>query len=209
MGEQFRKSPPLSLSLLALRFRDRVTFGVHFASPDSLSRLHSTLKTNINPKLPIYLVQHSSDSLIVYNANSQAPLSYSQMDVYLRGLTLDSNDLYLALFSLANLFLGLNFFWTRCMTAKRHLFLCVIKAVEVNLMILMSLTVVWPLIASFASSCLQVLPQNYLTAEQWFNWINLTWSSSVAFQFRAQVLSPFMFERFVVAFISSGVILCK
>src|SRR5699024_8241540 len=56
LGEQFRPSPPLSLSLLALHFRERIHFAVHFASPPELSHLHAKLQTNIDPRLPIYLI---------------------------------------------------------------------------------------------------------------------------------------------------------
>ena len=223
MGEQFRHSPPLSLSLLALRFRDRVAFGVHFAkSPDSLARLHAQLGTRLAPHLPIYLVvMHSSGGggqlVVVYNADQPGPLSYAAMDAYLRGLAPESNDLCLVLFALANLYLGLNFFWTRCVTARRHLALCAITAVEVNLLLLSMTAVFWPLVrdgSGLAANYLLLLsfvPEKWpLLVEQSISLAHSSlWSSAFAFHFRAQLLSPYSTERFFAAFILSGVVLGK
>ena len=208
MGNQFQNNPPLGLAILGLQFRERIQFGIYFATPNELCEYHNRFKTNISPQLPIYLLFNYPD-LIVYNVNNFEPLSYVQVDGYLRGLLPELSDIYLVLFSMLNLCLGLNFFWTRCMSACKHLSLCLVKTVEINLILGGSTIMTSMLSNNVFVVCNFVLPQNTISSlsNQITNLFQSLWSSKWAFYFRSQLLSSFAFERHLLAFLITGLLL--
>lgn len=118
-------TPPLILSALAMKFNGRITFGMFRADNEGKS-------TNgmISKKLPIYVISLGDQTLYYYGNKSGESFKYRNMELLLRTLKPEMNDVFLLSLFIVNAVVCLNFCWMKCSRFWKHLvygFVCFVK----------------------------------------------------------------------------------
>lgn len=128
--------PPLFLLALGVKFSGRVRFGmVHLKDRDKTKELEEELKVRLaspgGSKLPTYLVV-TREHIFVYGRRVGEYLNYHRMELLLRSLRPEANDVFLLSLLLVNLLGGLNFFLVREQRLWRQAVFCLWRLGKAN-----------------------------------------------------------------------------
>lgn len=105
--------PPLFLAALSIKFTGRVHFGMFTVKKEDTEAVRKRLRLN-DKKLPIYLVV-TPEKKIVYGSKKLEYFNMWSMNVFLRGIQPETNDIFLCSLLLVNMLVGV----TICLTSTR------------------------------------------------------------------------------------------
>lgn len=109
-------APPLILSALAIKFSGRIKFGNFKVTVKN----KKTLMKTFEKRIPSYLIVTSERSY-PFGMKSGERITYRSMEIFLRSLKPEMNDLFLLSIFLVNLSVGLHFFWIKCSKLWKHI----------------------------------------------------------------------------------------
>ncbi|KAI1285896.1 E3 ubiquitin-protein ligase [Halotydeus destructor] len=112
-------TPPLILSALAMKFNGRIKFGMvcDSSTGDTFNKLQ---QTTVIHKLPLYLVSLADHSVYHYGNKAGEVFSYRSMELFLRTVKPEMNDIFLVNLLIVNIVIGLHFFWIKCSSIWMH-----------------------------------------------------------------------------------------
>lgn len=108
--------PPLFLAALSIKFTGRVNFGMFTVKKEDTESVRKRLRLN-DKKLPVYIVI-TPEKKILYGSRKLEYFNMWSMNVFLRGIQPEMNDVFLYSLLLVNMLVGL----TICLTST-HLWL--------------------------------------------------------------------------------------
>ena len=120
-------TPPLILSALAIKFSGRIKFGFFRTNTEK----KKSLIAKLDKRIPSYLLV-LSDRHYSYGFKAGENLKYGSMELILRTLKPEMNDLFLLSILLTNLSLGLHLFWMKCSKIWKHLIYWLMNAIKYN-----------------------------------------------------------------------------
>ncbi|RWS26486.1 E3 ubiquitin-protein ligase RNF103-like protein, partial [Leptotrombidium deliense] len=150
--------PPLILSALAIKFSGRIKFGI-FKVDDR----QKYFKLNeVEKKLPILsVILSAKQNLYVYNKKPGENMSYKSIELLLKWIKPEMNDVFYLNLLLVNIIAGLNCFWMRCSKFWKHLIYAFVHLIKLNCyLFLVWLTVLalynFPLMNRVTDRCLDI-----------------------------------------------------
>lgn len=108
---------PLVLSTLAIKFSGRIKFGAF-----KLNAKNGTTKifSNHDGKLPLIVIVFSNSNIYIYNRKSGECFNYRSLELFLKSMRPEMNDVFLITLILLNSSLGLELFWIRRRKLWQH-----------------------------------------------------------------------------------------
>lgn len=157
------KSPPLFFSALAIKFTGRVTFSlttpVEETEKSELPQpLSSSRKSISRPK---YLILMPKNSLYEYGNRGGETFNFRSMELMMKTLIPEMNDVFLLSLILVNIASSLDLFWIKCTKLWKHIMYWMLRVIEANIILflfwLFFMTVSGlPSVRSFLSCCSDV-----------------------------------------------------
>jgi E3 ubiquitin-protein ligase RNF103 len=120
-------TPPLILSALAIKFSGRIKFGLFRVD----SKKKKSLIAKLDKRIPSYIIV-LSDRHYIYGLKAGENIKYRSMELLLRTLKPEMNDLFLLSLLLTNISVGLYFFWMKCSKLWKHIIYWFMHFVKYN-----------------------------------------------------------------------------
>ncbi|XP_013784940.2 LOW QUALITY PROTEIN: E3 ubiquitin-protein ligase RNF103-like [Limulus polyphemus] len=188
--------PPLFLSSLAIKFTGRIRFGLVNISENNKIQWKKKLKVS---KFPIYLIV-TPEKTVVYGHQCGEILNFESMDLFLKWLRPEMNDIFLLSLFIVNIFTGFGLF---LLSGKiwKHVIHLLFQIIKCNcVLFLVWLLVIglfqFPFMETTSEFCLKVV--RYLSGTPVASLIRYDW--------KLHLSSYLLFVTFIVLGTISGVI---
>ncbi|XP_049806395.1 E3 ubiquitin-protein ligase RNF103-like [Schistocerca nitens] len=139
--------PPLFLAALSVKFTGRIKFGVFTVKKEDAEMVRKKLGLS-DQKLPAYVVV-TPERKVVYGRRKFEHFNYAAMNLFLRSVQPETNDVFLCSLVLVNMLVSIRMFQVTVKLWWKHLAQCVWTLVSYNLW----LFAIWLLILAVYRFC--------------------------------------------------------
>ncbi|XP_054167091.1 E3 ubiquitin-protein ligase RNF103-like [Oppia nitens] len=189
-------APPLILSALAIKFSGRIKFGFFKTSANK----KKSLAIKLDKRIPSYIIV-LSDRHYNYGQKSGENLKYLSIELMLRTLRPETNDVFLLSLLLTNLSLALHLFWMKCSKLWKHLVFWFILTVKYNCILFL----IWLAIHTLlACDTFPMITQLCTYGHRFCQYLSLTEMATIL---RYDIQYNYKFPFLLISFITFGLLL--